>query len=129
MEAAVQPARVRPEASEPDALHQAITRRAHELWELRGRVDGHAEEDWARAEAEVRRAWHRQSHPRTAFVVVKVGEFTYTGEYDPQRSGFYQPGDLGKGAPVPVRLEDARIFLRLCNGRELETKIVRRSLG
>jgi hypothetical protein len=30
-----------------------IRRRAYELYERRGRIDGHAEEDWLRAEAEV----------------------------------------------------------------------------
>jgi hypothetical protein len=30
-----------------------IRRRAYELYERRGRVDGHAPEDWAKAEAEV----------------------------------------------------------------------------
>ena len=93
MEAAVQPARAKPERSEVEALHEAITRRAHEIWELRGKVDGHAEEDWSQAETEVLHASYsgRQSQP--AFVVVKIGEFTYTGEYDRQHSSFYRPGD------------------------------------
>jgi Protein of unknown function (DUF2934) len=34
-------------------LERAICRRAYELYEKRGRLDGHAEEDWLRAEAEV----------------------------------------------------------------------------
>ena len=32
---------------------QIVRRRAYELYEKRGRDDGHAEEDWLRAEAEV----------------------------------------------------------------------------
>jgi hypothetical protein len=35
-------------------LEEEIRRRAYELYELRGREDGFAEEDWARAEHEVR---------------------------------------------------------------------------
>lgn len=34
-------------------LEEQIRRRAYELYELRGREDGFAEEDWARAEREV----------------------------------------------------------------------------
>ncbi len=34
-------------------LEEEIRRRAYELYELRGREDGFAEEDWARAEREV----------------------------------------------------------------------------
>lgn len=128
MEAAVQPARARPERSEEELLHEAVTRRAHELWELHGKVDGHAEEDWAQAEAEVRSARHTEPRSGAAFVVVKVGEFTYTGEYDRQRASFYHPGDLGRGTPVPVRFEGDRMYLKLSGGRELETRIIRRSL-
>jgi hypothetical protein len=35
-------------------VHEAIVRRARALWEQRGRMDGHATEDWAQAEAEIR---------------------------------------------------------------------------
>jgi len=34
-------------------LEEEIRRRAYELYELRGREDGYAEEDWSRAEREV----------------------------------------------------------------------------
>ena len=34
-------------------LEEEIRRRAYELYELRGREDGYAEEDWTRAEREV----------------------------------------------------------------------------
>jgi hypothetical protein len=40
----------------PEAAHhmeQIVRRRAYELYEQRGREDGHAQEDWLRAEAEV----------------------------------------------------------------------------
>jgi hypothetical protein len=38
--------------AEPE-LEEAIRRRAYQLYEERGREDGHAEEDWRRAEAEI----------------------------------------------------------------------------
>ena len=55
---------VRSDASQPPSkrpmpvtasgsLEEEIRRRAYELYELRGREDGFAEEDWARAEREV----------------------------------------------------------------------------
>jgi hypothetical protein len=35
------------------AVHEGICQRALELYELRGRVDGHALDDWLQAEEEV----------------------------------------------------------------------------
>jgi hypothetical protein len=40
-------------ASIPEHAEQIIRCRAYELYERRGREEGHAEEDWLRAEAEV----------------------------------------------------------------------------
>ena len=37
----------------PDRILQRIQARAYELYEERGRQDGHAEEDWIQAEQEV----------------------------------------------------------------------------
>lgn len=37
----------------PVHTERIVRRRAYELYEERGREDGHAEEDWMRAEAEV----------------------------------------------------------------------------
>ena len=37
----------------PEHIEQLIRRRAYELYERRGRVNGHAEEDWRLAEAEI----------------------------------------------------------------------------
>lgn len=37
----------------PVHVEQIIRRRAYELFEQRGRADGHAQEDWLRAETEV----------------------------------------------------------------------------
>ncbi len=36
-------------------LHEAITRRAHELWEASGFTNGHEADDWLRAESELLR--------------------------------------------------------------------------
>jgi DUF2934 family protein len=37
-----------------DRLHEDISRRAREIWEEEGRVEGKAEEHWRRAEEELR---------------------------------------------------------------------------
>ncbi len=42
-----------PDFSTPRPAEQIIRQRAYELYEKRGREDGHAEQDWLRAEAEV----------------------------------------------------------------------------
>ena len=42
-----------PVSASSGSLEEEIRRRAYELYELRGREDGFAEEDWARAEREV----------------------------------------------------------------------------
>jgi len=34
--------------------HEEIAQRAYQVWEHRGRRDGHAEDDWIRAEFELR---------------------------------------------------------------------------
>ena len=39
--------------SEPQELEHQIRLRAHELYEARGREDGHEVEDWLRAEGEI----------------------------------------------------------------------------
>jgi hypothetical protein len=39
--------------SEPQELEHEIRLRAQELYEARGRKDGHALDDWLRAEAEI----------------------------------------------------------------------------
>jgi len=42
--------------------HQENVRaRAYELYEVRGKIDGHAEEDWLQAEGEVARSEERKA--------------------------------------------------------------------
>jgi hypothetical protein len=40
-------------ANEPEDLESQVRQRAHELYEARGRLDGHEVEDWLRAEEEI----------------------------------------------------------------------------
>jgi len=48
------PMRITPRAEErPAEVEAEIRRRAYELYERRGRIDGHELDDWLQAEAEV----------------------------------------------------------------------------
>ena len=56
--------RLAPSSAQPESLNMdnapnvladsAVQTRAYELYELRGRVDGHANEDWYQAETDLR---------------------------------------------------------------------------
>ncbi len=124
-----QPSRVNEKAAPVTsrAFHDAVARRARELWELRGRVDGHAQEDWAQAEAEVRlaEALSAEGAPARAYMKVKVGDSIYIAEYD--RTADYTPGELKRGDSVAIRIEQDRMYIKLSHGRELVTRIVEKS--
>ncbi len=47
--------------AEPQELEEHIRQRAYELYEARGREQGHELEDWLRAEEEVRRSPRRRA--------------------------------------------------------------------
>jgi len=49
--------------STSSGLEEQINRRAFELYDQRGREDGHAEEDWLRAERELLEAAHTGNRP------------------------------------------------------------------
>lgn len=112
-----------PRARTPE-IEAAIRRRAQQLSEQRGGTPGHEVEDWLQAEAEVTRA-SRPAPP--AFVVIRVAGITYTGEYDPQHCDGYTPGEFHAGVPMEVRFEADKMFVKRPNGKELQTRIVRRS--
>lgn len=107
------------------AVHDAIVRRARELWEQRGRVDGHADEDWAQAEAEVRQQLAQPKVASPAFLAVKANGYVYTCRYD-RNSDIYQPGDLVAGEAIRLRIDGDKLYLKV-RDRELETTIVRRA--
>ena len=113
----------RPWPDIPD-LHEAIRRRAEEIYVRNGRVPNRDVENWNQAEREIRLEIEH-SHHRTA-VVVKVNGVQYVGEYCAEFSDGYIPGEFDPGAPVPVRLEGDRMFVQRPNGKELETRIVQK---
>jgi Protein of unknown function (DUF2934) len=106
-------------------MEEAIRRRARELWEQRGRVDGHAREDWLQAEAEVALAFAERALRRNAFIRIKVGDTIYTAEYDRKRAQGYRPGEFAPGQPLELRFEEDKMYIKLTNGNELETRIVK----
>ena len=105
-------------------LHEAIRLRAEEIYVRSGRTPGHDTENWALAEAEIKRET-AGAMPRKA-VVVRVNGVQYFGEYHPDDCDGYQPGELGKGKVVPVRFDGNKMFVKRPNGKELETTIVKK---
>ena len=106
-------------------LHEAIRKRAEEIYFESGRIAGRDLENWSRAEREIMRQVAANSAPRKA-VVVRVNGVQYVGEYQAESSDGYVPGEFGSGVRVPVRFEGAKMFVRRPNGRELETTIVQK---
>jgi hypothetical protein len=105
-------------------LQEAIHRRATELFERSGAVQGHDAENWYQAEAEILREASAQGIRRA--VVVNVSGVVYTGEYESTSADGYMPGEWKPGDPIPVRLAGDKLFLRRPNGRVLQTTVVKR---
>jgi len=105
------------------ALEADIARRPRELWEQRGRADGHAEEDWLQAEAEVT---GKAAPPVMRRIVIRAGGTVYVGEHEPAKCAGYKPGDLKKGDAVKVRLVEDKMVIAGSNGEGLEAKIVKK---
>jgi len=103
--------------------HEAIRRRAEEIYIRSGRIPGRDLENWSQAEEEILREFVAVPARRKA-VVISVNGVKYVGEYDPASSGGYTPGEFGSGAPVPVRFDGTKMFVKRPNGHELETTIV-----
>lgn len=105
-------------------MHEAIRRRAEEIYIRNGRIPGRDLDNWSQAEQEIRRE-AAAATPRKA-VVVRVDGVEYFGEYHPDDCDGYQPGELGKGKVVPVRFAGNKMFVKRANGKELETTIVKK---
>jgi hypothetical protein len=105
-------------------LHEAIRRRAEEIYIGSGRIPGRDAENWAQAEQEIRR--ETAGAARRKAVVVRVNGVEYFGEYQPEDCDGYQPGEFGKGKVVPVRFAGNKMFVKRPNGKELETTIVKK---
>jgi len=109
-----------------DEMHEAIRRRAEEIYIRSGKIPGHDVENWKQAEEEILREAGERSRRRTA-VVVKVNGMRYVGEYTLDSAAGYKPGEFAAGDPVSVRFDHNKMFVKRRNGRELETTIVKRT--
>ena len=105
-------------------LHEAIRRRAEEIYVRSGRIPGRDLENWAQAEQEV--TCETAGAARRKAVVVRVNGVQYFGEYQPEDCDGYQPGEFGKGKVVPVRFAGNKMFVKRPSGKELETTIVKK---
>src|ERR1700756_5715532 len=115
-----------PSSSSPvdGELHDAIRRRAEEIYIGSGRIPGRDVENWAKAEQEIK--GETAGGARRKAVVVRVNGVQYFGEYQPEHCDGYQPGEFGKGKVVPVRFAGNKMFVKRPNGKELETTIVKK---
>lgn len=103
-------------------MHDAVRKRAEEIYIRNGRIPGRDLENWADAELEVMQEIEKAQW--CAAVIVDVNGVKYVGEYDPIACDGYKPGEFSQGAPVPVRFHGDKMFVKRPNGRELETTIV-----
>ena len=125
-------------------LQEAIRHRAEQIYNQNGRIPGLDLENWSQAEQEIMQELatgaaekggpfkpdfglngEKHEEKRTA-VVVRVQGMQYIGEYSPESSAGYRPGEFGSGASVPVRFDGDKMFLTRPNGTELETTIVQK---
>jgi hypothetical protein len=109
----------------PPSLQEAIRRRAEEIYIRNGRVPGRDAENWAQAEQEILRE-SAGSKTRKMAIIVRVKGTEYIGEYNPETSDGYVPGEFGSGTAVPVRFHGDKMFVKRPNGKELETTIVKK---
>ncbi|MGA9392969.1 MAG: hypothetical protein WBV69_21240 [Candidatus Sulfotelmatobacter sp.] len=110
-------------SSSPE-LQKAIRTRIAELYGQGGFLEGHDIENWRQAEGEILR--ETAAHGTRRAVVINVEGVVYTGEYELPAADGYEPGEWEPGARVPVRLQGEKLCLVRPNGRELETRVVKR---
>lgn len=109
----------------PPDQHEAIRRRAEEIYIRNGRIPGRDQENWAQAEQEILR--ESAEPPTRKAIIVKVNGAQYVGEYNPASSDGYLPGEFGPGATIPVRFLGDKMFVQRPNGKILETTIVKKT--
>ena len=105
-------------------LHDAIRRRAEEIYIQSGRIPGRDVANWTQAEHEIMEQTARRD--RRAAIIVRVNGVQYVGEYHPELADGYVPGEFGAGVSVPVRLKGNKMYVKRPNGKELETTIVKK---
>jgi Protein of unknown function (DUF2934) len=110
-----------------DELREAIAKRAQQIYERSGRIPGRDVQNWVQAEAEVLSEYAESSPSRSKRAVkIRVNGVEYIGEYALETAGGYFPGEFGAGDPIHVRFDGEKMFIRRPNGKELETKVVKK---
>lgn len=105
-------------------LHEAIRRRAEEIYVRSGRLPGRDLENWSQAEQEIRsESAHRDR--RTA-IIVKVNGVQYVGEYRGEAADGYVPGEFAAGSTVSVQIDGDKMRVQRPNGKILETHVVQK---
>ena len=118
------PQRHRPWPTRSEDLHEAVRRRAEEIYIRSGRIPGRDVENWTQAEKEILAETTHSAHRKA--IVVNVNGVQYVGEYDEASAAGYTPGEFRSAGPIPVRFEGDKMFVKRPNGKELETRIVQR---
>jgi Protein of unknown function (DUF2934) len=106
-------------------LQGAIRKRAEEIYIRSGRVPGRDAENWSQAEAEIMSEAAQRPRRRPA-IVITVHGVQYIGEYDPNASGGYTPGEFAAGQSMPVRFDGGKMYIQRRDGTELETTIIKK---
>src|SRR5258708_27465649 len=105
-------------------LLEAIRRRATELYQQGGAVEGQDADNWYQAEAEIIRESVNRLTRRA--VVINVQGVVYTGEYESSSADGYIAGEWKPGESIPIRFAGDKLYLRRRDGRELQTTVVKR---
>ena len=106
-------------------VHEAIRLRAEEIYIRSGRIPGRDVQNWVQAEKEIL-GETAGVRPRRKAIVVKVNGVQYVGEYDEVAAAGYTPGEFRSTGPISVRFEGGKMFVKRPNGKELETRIVKK---
>jgi hypothetical protein len=105
-------------------LHEAIRRRAEEIYIRNGKIPGRDVQNWSQAEEEIRR--ETEASTRRTAIIVRVDGVQYIGEYHRETSDGYAPGEFSPGASILVRLDGTKMLVKRPNGKVLETEIVQK---
>ena len=113
----------RPWPTPVDDRQEAIRRRAEEIYIRNGKIPGHDLDNWAQAEREILGESLERATRRA--IVVRVDGAQYIGEYNPELSDGYLPGEFGPGVSVPLRFLGHQMLVLRPNGKVLETTIAK----
>ena len=105
-------------------MQEAIRRRATELYQHGGAIEGHDSENWYQAEAEILR--ESSTHSVRRAVVVNVQGVVYTGEYEPTSAEGYTPGEWKSRRSRPGSPRRRQTLPPPPQRQELQTTIVKR---